>query len=142
MRLFSCLGVVLGLTVSPLVQAAGQKLASVEVTVEGDSALAAAAGIRTLYISVFDSESKMPRPYGSIQVKLQADAKGSIYKGDLTLDNIQVMGDKASVPKKLRLKARLDKNGAGGMDQPGDVVGSVDDVNVGDTAKIVINKKI
>jgi len=141
----------LGLSVSPVVQGAAKKLATVEVTVEGDSAKKAAAGIRTLYVIVYDSASPMPRPYGAMKVDLKADASGTIYKGDLTIDpeatpkknegNVIVMGAGA-LPTNLRLKARLDKDGSAGMDQPGDVIGKVENVQAGSTAKIVINTVI
>jgi hypothetical protein len=151
MRLFSCLMLGLGLSVSPVVQAAAKKLATVEVTIEGKDALAAAKGIRTLYVIVYDAKSPMPRPYGAMKVDLKADASGTLYKGDLTFDpeatsskndgNVQVMGA-PTPPTELRLKARLDKDGSAGMDQPGDIVGKVDTIAAGSTAKIVINSLI
>lgn len=141
MRLFSCLMLGLGLSVSPFVKAADQKFATVEVTVE-DKVAKTAAGVRTLYVIVYDSESKMPMPYGAMKVDLKADAKGSIFKGDLTTANVQRMNPQAPFPKTIRLKARLDKDGNAGMDQPGDVVGKAEGIKVGDNAKIVINTAI
>ncbi len=141
MRLFSCFMLTLGLSVSPLLKAADQKFATLEVTVE-DKVAKAAAGVRTLYVIVYDSESKMPMPYGAMKVDLKADAKGSIFKGDLTTANVQRMNPQAPFPKTIRLKARLDKDGNAGMDQPGDVVGKADGIKVGDNAKIVINTTI
>jgi hypothetical protein len=141
MRLFPCLVLGLGLSVSPFVKAADQKLASVEITVD-DKVAKNAAGVRTLYVIVYDNESKMPMPYGAMKIELKADAKGSIYKGDLTTANVQRMSAQAALPKSIRLKARLDKDGSAGMDQPGDVVGKLDNVKVGDAAKIVINTTI
>lgn len=145
MRLLSCLMLGLGLSVSPVLQAAVNKLATVEVTIEGEQ-LKAAAGIRTLYVIVFDANS--PRPYGAMKVDLKADASGTLYKGDLTVDpeatstknggNVMVMGA-STPPKTLRLKARLDKDGSAGKDQPGDIVGITEGVAAGSTAKIVIN---
>ncbi len=141
MRLFSCFILTLGLSVSPFVKAADQKFATLEVTVE-DKVAKAATGVRTLYVIVYDSESKMPMPYGAMKVDLKADAKGSIFKGDLTTANVQRMNPQAPFPKTIRLKARLDKDGNAGMDQPGDVVGKAVGIKVGDNAKIVINTTI
>jgi hypothetical protein len=141
MRLFPCLLIGLGLSVSPLMQAADQKLASLEVTVD-DKVATKTLGIRTLYVIVYDTESKMPMPYGAMKVELKADAKGSIYKGELTTANVVSMNPGAPLPKTLRLKARLDKDGAAGKDQPGDAVGNIASVKVGETAKIVINSTI
>jgi hypothetical protein len=131
----------LGVSVSPLVKAADQKLASVEITVD-DKVASAATGVRTLYVIVYDSESQRPMPFGAMKVELKADAKGSIYKGDLTTANVQRMNPHAPIPKTIRLKARLDKDGNAGMDQPGDVVGKLDSVKVGESARIVINTKV
>jgi hypothetical protein len=151
MRLFSCLMLGLGLSVSPMVQAAVKKLASVEVTIEGKEPIDAAKGIRTLYVIVYDAKSPMPRPYGAMKVDLKADASGTLYKGDLTFDpkatstknegNVQVMGA-PTPPTELRLKARLDKDGSAGGDQPGDIVGKAEKVAAGSTTKIVINTVI
>jgi hypothetical protein len=105
-------------------QAADQKLASLEVTVD-DKVATKTLGIRTLYVIVYDTESKMPMPYGAMKVELKADAKGSIYKGELTTANVVSMNPGAPLPKTLRLKARLDKDGAAGKDQPGDAVGNI-----------------
>jgi hypothetical protein len=146
MRLFSCLLLGLSLSASPWVKAAEQKLASVEVTVD-DKVTTNVAGVRTLYVIVYDNGSQMPRPYGAMKVDLKADAKGTVYKGDLTVDpegkagNVKLMGA-TTLPKSIRLKARLDKDGSAGMDQPGDVVGKVDKVDVGGSAKITINSVI
>ncbi len=141
MRLFSCFILTLGLSVSPFVKAADQKFATLEVTVE-DKVAKAATGVRTLYVIVYENESKMPMPYGAMKVDLKADAKGSIFKGDLTTANVQRMNPQAPFPKTIRLKARLDKDGNAGMDQPGDVVGKAEGIKVGDNAKIVINTTI
>ncbi|WP_141732326.1 hypothetical protein [Oligoflexus tunisiensis] len=141
MRFFPCMVLALGLSASPFVNAADQKLASVEVTVDGEVAKKT-SGVRTLYVIVYDNESKMPMPYGALKVDLKADAKGSIYKGDITMANLQRMNPDAPAPKSIRLKARLDKDGAAGKDQSGDAVGQVDSVKVGDAAKILINKTI
>ena len=131
----------LSLSLSPLAKAADQKLATVEISVD-DKVVKNAAGLRTLFVIVYDSESRMPMPYGALKVELKADAKGSIYKGELTTANIQRMNEQAPVPKSIRLKARLDKDGSAGMDQPGDVVGKLDAIKVGDSAKIMINTPI
>ena len=61
----------------------------------------------------------------------------------ITKEKLQVMNPNRPVPKRMRLKARLDKDGMGGMDQPGDMTGEVYDVSFGkDNVEIVINKKI
>ena len=135
--------VLLGMTLSMAAHAApaAEKLATIEVSVDDAKVGAKAAGIRTLYIIVYDADSPMPMPYGALKVDLKADAKGSIYKGELTTANIQVMGQRPA-PKNVRLKARLDKDGSAGKDQAGDFVGTVDVVKAGGDAKVVINTAI
>lgn len=131
MRFFHVL--FLSLSLSYVAKAADQKIASVEVNVE--AAAEKTAGIRTLFIIVYAQDGKMP--YGAMKVDLKADAKGTVYKGDLTTANVQTMGG-GPVPQSLRLKARLDKDGSAGPDQPGDLAAIVESVKAGGSAKIVI----
>jgi hypothetical protein len=102
-----------------------EKIASVTVTLDS-SVEGKTAGIRTLFITVFDADSAGPMPYGSIKVDLKADPKGQVFSGDLDTSNITVMGQGRPLPKNIRLKARLDKDGSGGKDQAGDIVGTFD----------------
>lgn len=142
MRLFTKLGLSLALTL-PLTTAAfsAEKIVSLEVSIDDAALVKKDAGIRTLYVILYDAESQRPMPYGAIKIDLKEDAKGTFYTGDLTSDNVQAMGG-GPVPKNLRLKARLDKDGSAGMDSPGDLVGTAEKVKVGDKVKIKINKAI
>ncbi len=115
--------------------------ADVEIQLDGDKATKASAGIRTLFITIYDQESKMPMPYGAMKVELDKDAKGVVYKGKLDTSNIMVMGGGAA-PKKLRIKAKLDKDGSAGADAPGDVVGIAEGVAAGSKVTIKIDKAI
>jgi hypothetical protein len=115
--------------------------ADVEIKLEGAKATKASAGIRTLFITIYDSESKAPMPYGAMKVELDKDAKGTVYKGKLDASNIMVMGGGAS-PQTLRIKAKLDKDGSAGPDAAGDVVGIVDGVKVGSKVTIKLDKAI
>jgi hypothetical protein len=144
MRLVSNLMLIIGFGLSPAMNAADQKLVSVEVTLAStEPVIKAAPGIRTLYIILHDSEIQSPRPYGAVRVDLKADAKGLVYKGDVTTADVQTMGGgPGNIPKSFRLKARLDKDGSGGRDQPGDIVGSIPIVKAGETAKIVLNSVV
>lgn len=90
-----------------------------------------AQGMRTLFIIVRDAESPMPMPWGALVTTLNADPSGVVYEFKLTKDNLRIMNMNADAPKKLILKARLDLDGLGGADMPGDIVGSVSDVNFG-----------
>lgn len=115
--------------------------ADVEIKLDGDKATKASAGIRTLFITIYDQESKMPMPYGAMKVELDKDAKGVVYKGKLDTSNIMVMGG-GDAPKKLRIKAKLDKDGSAGADAPGDVIGIAEGVAAGAKVTIKIDKAI
>jgi len=94
-----------------------------------DQLSGAAAGTRTLFIIA--SGPDRPMPLGAFKKTLGSDAKGAFYDFVLTKDNMQrMMGDEAW-PETFKLKARLDKDGMAGPDQPGDLVGEVFPVSVG-----------
>jgi len=142
MRFYSkfCLALALTAPVASLSFAA-DKIASLEVSIDDAALVKKNAGIRTLFIILYDADSTRPMPYGAVKVDLKEDAKGTFYKGDLTSENVQTMGG-GPIPKNLRLKARLDKDGSAGMDQPGDLVGTIEKAKAGDAVKIKIAKAI
>jgi hypothetical protein len=52
------------------------------------------------------------------------------------------MNPNAPLPEKIRIKARLDRDGIGGQDQNGDLTGELSDVAIGSKDIILqINKK-
>ncbi len=122
-------------------EAATTTYADIEVKVDGDKIEKGAAGIRTLFITIYDEASKMPMPYGALKIELTKDAKDSIYKGKLDTNNIMVMGG-GDAPKTLRIKAKLDKDGSAGSDSPGDLVGIAEHVALGSKVVVKINKAI
>jgi hypothetical protein len=120
---------------------AAEQIATLEVSIEDANLVKKDAGIRTLFIIVYDADSPRPMPYGAMKVDLKEDAKGTFYSGVLNTDNVQAMGG-GSLPKNIRLKARLDKDGSAGMDATGDLTGQIDKIKLGDKAKIKISKAI
>lgn len=140
MKLLNCGILALSLIASGKAMAA-EKIAKVEISIDDAALVKKNAGIRTLFVIVYDADSPRPMPYGAIKIDLKEDAKGKFYTGDLTTENVQTMGG-GPVPKNIRLKARLDKDGSAGMDQPGDLTGQVDKAKAGDTVKIKIAKAI
>jgi hypothetical protein len=121
---------------------AAKPFAEVEVKLDDEKLAAKGAGVHTLYITLYDAASQAPRPYGAIKVDLTKDAaKGTIYKGTLDQSNVMVMGGGAA-PAKLRIKAKLDKDGSAGPDSPGDLVGTADGVALGGKAVVTIDKAI
>lgn len=104
-----------------------------------------AQGIRTLYIVVYDADSQMPMPFGAMKERLNADAhNGEFFDFMITREKLQVMGGAdVPAPKHMRLKVRLDKDGLAGMDQPGDLIGSVENVAFGsDRVNVTIDKMV
>ena len=104
-------------------------------------------GISTLFITLFDASSASPMPWGAQRVALNKDKKsGKFYEFILTEDNLRRMGAAGgsdTPPSRFRIKARLDLNGQGGMDQPGDMTGEVRDVAYGSQdIHVLIHKRI
>ncbi len=86
-------------------------------------------GGQTLFITVLSNES--PMPIGAMRVAVAPTAPGHLYEFVLTKENLRVMNPDAPLPQSFRLKARLDVDGQGGTDQVGDIVGSAENVQLG-----------
>lgn len=118
------------------------KFADVEVKIEDAKLAKKGAKIHTLYITLYDADSAMPRPYGAAKINLDKDpAKGLVFIGTLDTTNVAVMGG-GDMPKHLKIKARLDKDGSAGPDEVGDLVGINAKVDAGAKAVVVIDKAI
>jgi len=104
-----------------------------------------ALNAETLFITIFDAESTSPMPYGAIKERITPGASGEFFKFLLTKEKMMMMGggQNGQMPKNIRIKARLDNDGMGGQDQPGDIVGSVASVPFGATGvKIILDELI
>jgi hypothetical protein len=112
-------------------------------TVELPSEMRAEAeGIQTMFVTVFDEESPMPMPYGAMKERLPADLSQTI-EFSLTKEKMQIMNPDSRMPRYMRVKVRFDKDGMGGADQPGDLVGVVEHVQFGaDNVRVKIQQKI
>jgi hypothetical protein len=128
-------------TASKKSAAAITKIADVEVAITDSTLQKKDVGIRTLFFVIYDADSAMPMPFGAMKVTLDKDAKGVFYKGTLTSENVMAMSGGAP-PKNMRIKARLDKDGSAGRDEPGDLTGVADHVTVGSSIKITVDKAI
>jgi hypothetical protein len=133
-----------GIATAAFASAAGtEPLANVEIKLL-DKLAAKSAGIRTLYVTLYDAESSKPMPYGAMKVVLEKDAAGTVYKGKLDGSNVMMMmgGGGGAEPATLRIKARLDKDGSAGPDAAGDLVGIAEKVKRGGEAVITIDKAL
>jgi hypothetical protein len=104
-----------------------------------------ALNAETLFITIFDAQSESPMPYGAIKERITPGVTGEFFKFLLTKEKMMMMGaaQGGEMPKNLRIKARLDNDGMGGQDQPGDIVGSVSNVPFGATGvKIVLDELV
>ena len=90
-----------------------------------------AQGMRTVYIIVRDPASPMPMPLGAMVTTISSDPQGQVMTFKLTKDNLRMMNPSAEHPAKIVIKARLDLDGLGGADTPGDIVGKSDSVDWG-----------
>ena len=88
-----------------------------------------AKGIRTLYIIAQGTDR--PMPLGAFRETLSDDPSGVVYEFVLTADNMPSMMGEVQWPATFKLKARLDQDGAAGPDRPGDLVGEVYPVKLG-----------
>jgi hypothetical protein len=90
-----------------------------------------ADGVDTLFITLFDANSPRPMPYAAMRERISGPIQGQFFNFMITPERIQVMNPSAQVPKSFRIKARLDRDGQGGMDQSGDLTGELDGVPLG-----------
>jgi len=87
---------------------------------------------KTLFIIVRGPE--MPMPIGAARKELStpvSTANGVVYDFVLTKEFLQMMQPDQALPPKITIKARLDVDGQGGPDMPGDLVGETRDVALG-----------
>ena len=96
-----------------------------------------------LFITLFDAQSQAPMPYGAMRETLTAPIGAGGYEFVITPERISSMAQGRPQPTAFRVKARLDMDGQGGMDQSGDLTGKVDSVPVGtDNVQIVITEVV
>lgn len=113
---------------------------SVELASELDEA---AAPMDTLFLILYDPDSPMPMPYGAVRYKLSQKPHGRFHEFIVTSETLSVMNADRPLPKRFRLKAKLDADGNAGMDQAGDLVGEATDLAFGAKEVVVtINQKI
>jgi hypothetical protein len=101
-------------------------------------------GINTLFLVIYDLDSPRPMPYGAVKFRLADPVKaGEFFPFVVTKEKLQVMGGMgAAPPKRMRLKARLDRDGFGGGDQPGDITGEIPEVAFGSSGILISLNKL
>ncbi|MBI1859331.1 MAG: hypothetical protein HYR96_00225 [Deltaproteobacteria bacterium] len=94
------------------------------------SLTAKSAGIRTVFITVFDPKATRPMPCAAQKFELTKNAEGEFLRFSLDTASLTMMGC-PEIPTVMNLKARLDQDGSAGPDAPGDIVGKLADVKTG-----------
>ncbi len=99
----------------------------------------------TLFIIAFDGDSPTPMPYGAIREKLGVEGFKGPMDFALTKERLlpMMVNPDSLPPRSFRLKARLDRDGNAGPDQPGDLVGTIENIPMGATNVVItINRRI
>lgn len=96
-------------------------------------------GITTMFIVIYDLDSPRPMPYGAVREKIMTDdlAAGASLNFFVTKEKIQTMNPNAPYPRRMSVKVRLDRDGFGGRDQPGDLTGVESEVAFGTTGLLI-----
>ncbi len=89
-----------------------------------------AKNTKTLFISVHDSQSPSPMPFGALRIPVSKPPKGAFQNFYLTKDNLMVMQKGSPFPSTFRLKAKLSQDGQA-LSQTTELFGEIDGVNEG-----------
>ena len=102
-----------------------------------------AATLGTLFIILHDANSQSRRPFGAVREEISVSPDGDLGTYVLTPESVQVMAPGGPVPQQFRLKVRLDRDGQGGPDQPGDIVGEISGVKYGSSNVVLtLSRKV
>jgi cytochrome c-type biogenesis protein CcmH len=125
--------IVLGLAISAAFMTGQQSplFASGTVSIAPDLE-ASAKGIQTLYIVALPADGGR-MPLGAARFHVSADPRGTFLNFALTPETMQLMpgSSQSGMPQSFNIKARLDTDGSGGMDQPGDLTGEATGIRLG-----------
>lgn len=86
---------------------------------------------RTLFLVIYSQDPSKPMPLAIMKEPIRVSEGGFIRKFSISPDKLQRMMSHDPIPKTFRIKARLDRDGQGGPDAPGDVITNVTDIQYG-----------
>lgn len=98
-------------------------------------------GITTAYIIFFDQWSKEFDILGAAKIAVNRDQSQSVHFS-IKKDEFVKMGPRRQIPRVFTLKARFDKDGLGGKENPGDLTGYVESVPLGSREVEVLLDKL
>ncbi len=138
-RLFIFFGIILVLVVAIIT--AGemgnkpQALAKGRIVLD-DALISLAQPSKDLFIIVHDANQPRP-PYGVLRVPVSRPIEKQVYEFVLTYANVQRMVPDKAWPENFNIKVRLDSDGQGGPDRPGDLTGIVKNLTRGATDIVI-----
>lgn len=93
--------------------------------------------------SIVGNKPRRPSmPWGAYRDNVDFTSNSS-YGFTITKDNLQLMTQQSDPPAVFNIKVRLDRDGQGGADQPGDLVGTLQQITRGSRdVRIVLNQEI
>ena len=97
-----------------------------------------ASANKTLFIIIYSDDPAKPMPLGVMKEPVNVTEAGLIRRFSVTPSKIRTMMSKDPIPDTFRIKARLDRDGMGGKDQPGDITANVTGIKYG-SENVVIN---
>ena len=89
-----------------------------------------AQGINVFFVTVFDQNRPFP-PYGSMRELISIEPGGTEREFFVTPEKLQLMNEMTPMPMTLKVKVRLDRDGQGGQDRPGDITQTKENVQPG-----------
>lgn len=104
-----------------------------------DTLRSSLTGVSTMFVVIYDLDSPMPMPFGAMRERLSAEQleSGAPIPFMVTKEKLQMMNPNAPMPRRISVKVRMDKDGMGGRDQPGDLTGVISELNFGASDVIV-----
>ncbi len=107
-----------------------------------ESTKANATHHKVVYVTLFGSDS--PMPYAAMREYLEVGSTLDLREILVTAEKLTVMNPGREQPQFVRVKVRLDADGAAGPDQPGDITGQAEQVQWGgnESIPIVLDKFI
>jgi hypothetical protein len=97
---------------------------------------------KVVYVTLFGSDS--PMPYAAMREYLEVGSNLDLREILVTAEKLTVMNPGREQPQFVRVKVRLDADGAAGPDQPGDITGQAEQIQWGgnESIPIVLDKFI
>lgn len=102
-----------------------------------------ASANKTIFLVIYSQNPDQRMPLAIVREPINISSSGLIRKFSITPEKLQRMMSNDPIPKVFKIKARLDRDGMGGPDKPGDIVSVLENVEFGsEDVKILFETKI